>query len=199
MPRFIAVKPPRFEDCEVHPKHVKGQFCLEHQISVCCLCAITIHTGCKVLSVDDECKSISSSDITSTYDIISNLIENIKAVTTSLETNIEQLKVEKADALEDVQDMYHKVRSKFNEMYEKFKHETKENYQEQQMVLLKHQVQLEDQVARLETSLSDIDRLKGKPVDAKVFLKMQDVLNVIKESKQSLTISVLFFEPFQFQ
>ena len=85
---------------------------------------------CKVLSVDDACKSISSSDITSTYDIISDLIENIKAVITSLETNIEQLKVEKADALEDVQDMYHKVRSKFNEIYEKFKQETKEKYQE---------------------------------------------------------------------
>ena len=45
MPRFIAVKPPRFEDCEVHPKHAKGQFCFEHQISVCCLCATTIHTA----------------------------------------------------------------------------------------------------------------------------------------------------------
>ena len=123
MPRSIADKPPRFEDCEVHPKHVKGQFCFEYQTLFCCLCATTTHTGCKVLSVDDACKSISSSDITSTYDIISDFSENIKAVTTSFE----QLKVEKADALEEAQDMYHKERSKFNDMYEKFKQETKEN------------------------------------------------------------------------
>ena len=186
MPRSMADKPPRFEDCEAHPNHVKDQFCFEHQILLCSLCATANHTSCTALDVESACNNISSSEINSIYDTVRNFTENIKTVETSVEINIEQLKVEKDDTFKDAQDMYQKVLSKFNGMHEKFKQETEEKYKLQHNKLMKHQTQLKDQTARLELSLSDIDRIKGKTVDAKVFLKMQDVLNETKEANHEI-------------
>ena len=186
MPRSMADKPPRFEDCDVHPKRVKDRFCFEDQILLCTLCATSNHTSCTVLDVENACKNITSSEINSIYDSIKTFKENIKIIETSVDTNIEQLKVEKDDTFKDAQDVYQKVLSKFNEMYEKLKQETEDKYKPQRTVLLKHQTQLKSLITRLETSLSDVDRMKSKAVDAKAFLKMQDVHNEIKETKDEL-------------
>ena len=69
MPKSMADKPPRYDACDDHPKHLKDQFCCDHGTLVCSTCCSTSHAMCNTKSVADTCQYIQQSEIDTIRDV----------------------------------------------------------------------------------------------------------------------------------
>ena len=181
MPRSQADKPPRFSFCDEHPKHLKNQFCSVHKQLVCSLCSPLYHKNCSTGSVEDVSKSISSSETNDLYDIVSDMKSNLESSLTAVESNIDDLNVQKNIVLKQAQELYNKMVSKAKKWFDDEKSEIDTHYKEHLSVLKQNHTRINNTVSRIESSLRQIDILRSKPIDAKLFLRIQDILSDMKQ------------------
>ena len=180
MPRSQADKPPRFSFCDEHPKHLKNQFCSVHKHLVCSLCSSLYHKNCSTGSVEDVSKSISSSETNDLYDIVSDMKSNLESSLTAVESNIDDLNGQKNIVLKQAQELYDEMVSKAKKWFADEKSEIDTHYQSQILVLKQNHTRINNTVSRIESSLRQIDILRSKPIDAKLFLRIQDILSDMK-------------------
>ena len=181
MPRSQADKPPRFSFCDEHPKHLKNQFCSVHEQLICSLCSPLYHKNCSTGSVEDVSKSISSSETSDLYDIVSDMKSNVESSLTAVESNIDDLNGQKTIMLKQAQELYDKMISKAKKWFADEKSEIDTHYQSQLLVLKQNHTRINNTVSRIESSLRQIDILRSKPIDAKLFLRIQDILSDMKQ------------------
>ena len=181
MPRSQADKPPRFSFCDEHPKHLKNQFCSVHKQLVCSLCSPLYHKNCSTGSVEDVSKSISSSETNDLYDIVSDMKRNLESSLTAVESNIDDLNGLKTIMHKQAQELYDKMVSKAKKWFGDAQSEIDTHYQSQLSVLKQNHTRINNAVSRIESSLRQIDILRSKPIDAKLFLRIQDILSDMKQ------------------
>ena len=186
MPRSQADKPPRFSFCDEHLKHLKNQFCSVHKHLVCSLCSSLYHKNCSTGSVEDVSKSISSSETNDLYDIVSDMKSNLESSLTAVESNIDDLNGQKNIVLKQAQEPYDEMVSKAKKWFADEKSEIDTHYQSQILVLKQNHTRLNNFVSRIESSLRQIDILRSKPIDAKLFLRIQDILSSMKQYQDDL-------------
>ncbi|MEW8544063.1 MAG: hypothetical protein AB2693_11060 [Candidatus Thiodiazotropha sp.] len=201
MPQSQVDKPPKFRQCDDHPALVKDQFCVEHKNMICSSCS-SKHTNCIVQSIEDVCTNTSPSETNSLYDRVKELQDQVKEVGLSVETNIKKVKEQRKSMLKEVQILYEKLISKVNKLYQGMQSEIEANYQSQILLMSQHQEKINAIIAKLESSLKDIERLQGKAIDSKLFLKMQEsVCNInqttgeFRSLSQFLSFQDLSFSP----
>ena len=181
MPRSQADKPPRFSFCDEHPKHVKNQFCSVHKQLVCSLCSPLYHKNCSTGSVEDVSISVSSSETNDLYDIVSDMKSNVESSLTAVESNLDDLNGQKIIMHKQAQELYDKMVSKAKKWFADEKSEIDTHYQSQISVLKQNRTRIKNAVSRIESSLRQIDILRSKPIDAKLFLRIQDILSDMKQ------------------
>ena len=181
MPRSQADKPPRFSFCDEHPKHLENQFCSVHKQLICSLCSPLYHKNCSTGSVEDVSKSISSSETNDLYDIVSDIKSNVESSLTAVESNIDDLNGQKTIMLKQAQELYDELISKAKKWFADEKFEIDTHYQSQLLVLKQNHTRINNTVSRIESSLRQIDILRSKPIDAKLFLRIQDILSDMKQ------------------
>ena len=186
MPRSQADKPSRFSFCDEHPKHLKNQFCSVHKQLVCSLCSSLYHKNCSTGSVEDVSKSISSSETNDLYDIVSDMKSNLESSLSAMESNIDNLNGQKTIMHKQAQELYDKMVSKAKKWFDDERSEIDTHYQEQLSVLIQNHTRLNNFVSRIESSLRQIDILRSKPIDAKLFLRIQDILSSMKQYQDDL-------------
>ena len=181
MPRSQADKPPRYGKCDEHPKYLNDQFCSVHKQLICSLCSPLYHKNCSTGSVEDVSKSISSSETNDIYDIVSDMKSNLESSLTAMESNIDDLNGQKRSMLQQAQELYDKMVSKAKKWFADEKSEIDTHYQSQLLVLKQNHTRINNTVSRIESSLRQIDILRSKPIDAKLFLRIQDILSDMKQ------------------
>ena len=181
MPRSQADKPPRFSFCDEHPKHLKNQFCSVHKQLVCSLCSPLYHKNCSTGSVEDVSKSISSSETNDLYDIVSDMKSNLESSLSAMKSNIDDLNGQKTIMHKQAQELYDKMVSKAKKWFGDAQSEIDTHYQSQLSVLKQDHTRINNAVSRIESSLRQIDILRSKPIDAKLFLRIQDILSDMKQ------------------
>ena len=186
MPRSQADKPPRFSFCDEHPKHLKNQFCSVHKQLICSLCSPLYHKNCSTGSVEDVSKSISSSETNDLYDIVSDMKSNLETSLSGVKSNIDDLNGQKTIMLEQAQELYDKMVSKAKKWFDDAQSEIDTHYQSQLLVLKQNHTRINNTVSRIESSLRQIDILRSKPRDAKLFLRIQDILSSMKQYQDDL-------------
>ena len=181
MPRSQADKPPRFSFCDEHSKHLKNQFCSVHKQLVCSLCSPLYHKNCSTGSVEDVSRSISSSETNDLYDIVSDMKSNLESSLSAMKSNIDDLNGQKTIMLKQAQEVYDKMVSKAKKWFDDAQSEIDTHYQSQLLVLKQNHTRINNTVSRIESSLRQIDILRSKPIDAKLFLRIQDILSDMKQ------------------
>ena len=176
MPQSQEAKPPRFEDCEVHPKHVKNQFCFEHQILLCSSCSSANHNSCSVASVDDACQNIQPAEIDTLLDKMNDFRKGFEKISSSLDDNMKSLIQEKEMMVNEAKELYQKIISKADKLLRELIDEIDLNYKRYLSALSENQKRIQKASSRLDTSLNDIAQERGKCIDVKVFLRMHDAL-----------------------
>ena len=176
MPQSQADKPPRFHHCDDHPALLKGQFCCDHKNMICSSCSLS-HTNCTVQSIGDVCKNISSSETDSLYDAVRNLKEQAMSVMSSVKENIKKLKEQRKSILGEAQQLYDQIISKMKKIFQDMEADIEANCQSQILLMSQQQEKINAMIAKLESSMTDIEKFQGKHIDTKLFLKIQENIN----------------------
>ena len=182
MPKSLADKPPKYERCDDHPRQWKDLFCCDHKELVCSTCSNTNHKTCPTKSVDDVCKTISSSENGALCDAIKNLIDEAKSVKDAIETDIEDLAEQRNTMMQETKQIGEHVISKVNELFQNIQSETAKEYQFQNGKLNEKEEKINDIKTRMERILDDAKNLKGKPFDAKLFVNVYEHVQAINQS-----------------
>ena len=196
MPQSQADKPPRFHYCDDHPALVKDQFCCDHKNMICSSCSLS-HTNCTVQSIGDVCKNISSSETDSLYDAVRNLQEQAKSVMSSVKENIEKLQEQRKFILEEVQQLYDQIISKMKKIFQDMEADIEANCQSQILLMSQQQEKINAMIAKLDSSMTDIEKFQGKHIDTKLFLKIQENINdtnQITDEFRNVNKSLLFVD-----
>ena len=103
-----------------------------------------------------------------------------------MESNKDDLNGQKTIMLEQAQELYDEMVSKAKKWFDDERSEIDTHYQEQLSVLKQNHTRLNNFVSRIESSLRQIDILRSKPIDAKLFLRIQDILSSMKQYQDDL-------------
>ena len=183
MPKSMADKPPRFSFCDTHLRSRKDKFCPTHKALLCSQCVSSHHNDCRVASVEDACRPIPSSEIDALYDKVRDFKTNLTSVIAELDLNITELGKINADILKEVEDKKVKVMAKLDKLFQEMKTEAESTFQTRISDLGRDSRKLASMIERLDGSLTDIHKLKGNAVEAKVFLQIQDILKDVEQCK----------------
>ena len=187
IPKSQADKPPRFEYCDVHHNHHKDQYCNEYRVLLCKLCVPLHHQHCPVESVECTAKSIPSSDIDLFYDSVRDFKTQLLSPESHMKSYIEDLKRQRTKLLKEIQEIYDRTKSKLNKVFQDIKSDLESKYQSWFSVLSRDQKNIKDVTESLNSTLSDINTLKGKTIGTKAFLKIQDLLKSFEKYKRDVS------------
>ena len=196
MPQSQADKPPRFHHCDDHPALVKDQFCCDHKNMICSSCSLS-HRNCTVQSIGDVCKNISSSETDSLYDAVKNLKEQAMSVMSSVKENIKKLNEQRKSILEEVQQLYDQIISKMKKIFQDMEADIEANCKSQTLLMSQQQEKINAMIAKLHSSMTDIEKFQGKHIDTKLFLKIQENINdtnQITDEFRSVNKSLLYVD-----
>ena len=196
MPQSQADKPPRFHYCDDHPASVKDQFCCDHKNMICSSCSLS-HTNCTVQSIGYVCKNISSSETDSLYDAVKNLKEQAMSVMSSVKENMEKLEEQRKSILKEVQQLYDQIISKMKKLFQDMEADIEANCQSQISLMSQQQEKINAIIAKLDSSMADIEKFQGKPIDTKLFLKIQENINdtnQVTDEFRNVNKSLLFVD-----
>ena len=185
MPKSMADKPPKFDYCDVHQRRWKDQFCGTHKVLLCSQCVPLQHKYCPVESVDVACKSVPSSEINALYDKVNDFKTNLSSVVAQLGLNITELGKQSVDLLKDAQDLKDKSIAKIEKLFQEMTSEIKSTNKAQTLDLGQGKNKLIDIIADLEEALDEIDKMKGKTVDTKLFIEIQNILKDVEQYKSN--------------
>ena len=183
MPKSMADKPPKFDYCDVHQRSWKDQFCGTHKVLLCSQCVPLQHKDCPVESVDLACKSVPSSEIDVLYDKLNDFKTNLSSVVAQIGLNITDLGKQSVDLLEDAQDLKDKSIAKIEKLFQEMASEIKSTNKARTLDLAQGKNKLSNIIANLEEALDEIDKIKGKTVDTKLFIEIQNILKDVEQYK----------------
>ena len=127
------------------------------------------HKNCSTGSVKDVSKSISSSETNDLYDIVSDMKSNLESSLTAVESYIDDLDVQKRSMFKQVQELYAVMISKAKKWFANETTEIDTVYHSQLSVLKQMHAILNTVVSRIESSIAQINTLRSKTVDTKLF------------------------------
>ena len=196
MPQSQADKPPKFNHCDVHPTLEEDKFCLGHKTLICSSCSIS-HTNCIIQNVETVCKNVNASEADTLYDAVKDLQDQARSIMLSVETNVKKVEEQKKSMVKEAQKLYDTIISKANELLQDIHSDIEKNCQSQILLMSQLQDKIKNMIAKLESSLTDIGKFKGKPINTKSFLKIQEKLkdtNQITCELRSLYQSLSFVD-----
>ena len=202
MPQCQADKPPKFEYCAIHPKLLKNEFCSEHKSLICSSCSSTSHNKCFVGSVHKVCKTVNISEIDLLYNDVKIGQDQARSVISLLETNMKNLAEQKKTVLKEARTIHDQIISKINKLFKDMQSNIETLYQSQEAEITQQQERIDVLVKRFESVLTEAEKIKGKPIDTKLFLKIQDIVTDARQItdefraiNESLRLLSLSFKP----
>ena len=186
MPQSQQEKPPKFDYCAVHPKHLNDQFCCEHSELVCSECSKLDHKTCLIESVAIVSQQLPPSEIDELNRTVNQIKGKLEAELQKSLSYIELLKAGRKDSLKDVSELYDQIIQKLNNMFEEQLEEIEEQYQSQISILKQNEARIKTAMSMLESSISEIQAFTGKFIDTKLFLKIQEVLDETNQYRDEL-------------
>ena len=182
MPKTLADKPPKYGHCDAHSKRWKDVFCCDHKELVCPMCSDTDHKICLTKTVDDLCKTIQFSETDALCDAVKKLNDKTKFLKDAIETDIEDLAEHRNHLMQETKTLHESVISKVNERFQDIQSKTADEYQFQYEQLKESKEKINNINTRVRVALDETKMLKGKPFDAKLFLKVYEDVQVINQT-----------------
>ena len=182
MPATEADKPPRYKSCLIHNNQLKKQFCNKHRKMICSKCRISYHTNCKISDITDMCNAIDSTELDEFTMSLANCKMKMISTRSNVENNIFELKEQKADALENVKELYNKTISKVNQVYADTLVRVNSIFEKLLKELQSQTSKLCQMISNLNSILENAATMKRRPIDSKLFLELQDMADRANQS-----------------
>ena len=115
---------------------------------------------------------------------------NLESSLTAVESNIDDLDVQKRSMFKQVQELYAVMISKAKKWFADETTEIDTVYHSQLSVLKQMHAILKTVVSRIESSIAQINTLRSKTVDTKLFLRIQEILSDMKQNEDDLNTPI---------
>ena len=115
---------------------------------------------------------------------------NLESSLTAVESNIDDLDVQKGSMFKQAHELYSIMISKAKKWFTDETTEIDTVYQSQLSVLKQIHTRLNNAVSRIKSSIGQINTLRSKSVDTKIFLRIQEILSDIKQTKDDLNTPI---------
>ena len=202
MPKSMADKPPKYDTCDDHPKHLKDQFCCDHGILICSTCRSNDHNKCNTKGVADTCQYIQQSEVDKLCDVKKaykgQLFKFLSAVDQQRRKLIEQKKA----MLNMAQIAYDKILADVKRSYQNMKIVIEAEYDSQEATLSQTKQEIKNQMTRVNAAEISTNKIRGSAINVNTFLSLQDSVSNMRDSvaaieslKDSLHLTSLIFEP----
>lgn len=109
-----------------------------------------------------------------------------KSVKCSVETNIGDVEEQRKQQTSEIKHLQEDVISKVNTLFQNIQSETSSKYQSQNSHLNENKEKILDIITRTEEHLNETKKLKGKPIDTKLFLKIQEHIKTTNQTANDL-------------
>ena len=202
MPKSMADKPPRYDACDDHPKHLKDQFCCDHGTLVCSTCCSTSHAMCNTKNVADTCQYVQQSEIDTLCDVNKTYKSQLLKFYSSVDKHGEKLTEQKKTMLKEAQTTYDKILAEIKKSFQNVKAEIEAECGSQAEAISQAKQEINGQMTRADTEINFTDKLRGKQITVNSFLSLQESVSNTRESvaaieslKDSLSLISLSFEP----
>ena len=202
MPKSMADKPPRYDTCDDHPKHLKDQFCCDHGTLICSACCSPGHSICNTISVADICQYIPKFEVYTLSTVYSSYKHQLLQFLSAVEKHGMKLPEQKTTMLNDAQTAYDKILAEFNKSFQNIKTVIEAEYDSQEATVSQLKQDINAQISRVEAEINLTDEVKGRPINEKIFLSLQESISNTRERaaaferlKDSLNLKSLSFEP----
>ena len=202
MPPSMADKPPRYETCDDHPKHLKDQFCHQHGALICSICCSASHSMCDTKSVEDTCKYTQLSEVANLCDVNKSYKSQLSKFLSSVDKHGGKLIDQRQTLLTDAKTTYDKIIAEINRSYQNMKTviEAECDLQDKTVSQLKQEINA--QISLVDAEINFTNKVRGKPININTFLSLQESVSktrkcavVVKNLKESLNLTSLIFEP----
>ena len=202
MPPSMADKPPRYETCDDHPKHLKDQFCYHHGALICSICCSTSHSMCDTKSVEDTCKHIQLSEVDNLCDANKSYKSQLSKFFSSVDKRGGKLIDQRQTLLKDAKTAYDKIIAEINRSYQNMKTVINAECDLQDKTVSQLKQEIKSQISQVDAEINFTNKVRGKPINVNTFLSLQESVSktrkcvvVVKNLKESLNLTSLIFEP----
>ena len=202
MPSSMADKPPRYDTCDGHPKHLKDQFCYHHGALICSMCFSASHSMCDTKSVEDICKYIQLSEVDNLCDTNKNYESKLSKFLSSVDKHGSNLIDQRQTLLKDAQTAYDKIIAEINRSYQNMKTVIEAECDLQDATASQLKQAIDAQISLVDAEINFTNKVRGKPINVNTFISLQESVSktrkcvmVVKNLKESLNLTSLIFEP----
>ena len=115
----------------------------------------------------------------------------------SVKENMEKMEEQRKSILKEVQQLYDQIISKMKKLFLDMEADIEANCQSQILLMSQQQEKINAIIAKLDSSMADIEKFQGKPIDTKLFLKIQENINdtnQVTDEFRNVNKSLLFVD-----
>ena len=202
MPKSMADKPPRYDTCDDHPKHLKDQFCCDHGALICSACCSSSHSKCDTKSVADACQYIQPNEVDKLFDVNKAYKAQLLKFLSTVDKHGGKLAEQKKTMLKDAQTAYDKILAEIKRSYHKIKTVIEAESNSQDATVSQTKQEIKARISRVDAEINFTNKVRGSPINVKTFLSLQESISNTRENaaaieslKYSLNLTSLSFEP----
>ena len=164
-----------YPSCPIHSLS-EDQFCVSHCKLICQKCHVENHATCTVKFVTSVCETLDHTAVTEYKKWLNSLRVNSIEIKTFLGRNLESIEKHKISALSELQCNFSKANENLNQAFVDAKSEIEKTFDTHSSEIWAQISQIEGLNTKLEGSLKDAGILEGSKLDAKLFLKLLEII-----------------------
>ena len=202
MPKSMADKPPRYDTCDDHPKHLKDQFCCDHWTLICSACCSTSHSKCDTKSVADACQYTQQNEVEKLCDVNKAYKAQLLKFLSTVDKHGGKLAEQKKTMLKNAQTAYDKILAEIKRRYHNIKTVIEAECNTNGATVSQTEKKIKAQMSQVDAEINFTNKVRGSPINVKTFLSLQESISNTRESaaaieslKDSLNLTSLSFEP----
>ena len=186
MPRSVADKPIKYQDCELHIGYIKDRYCREHHTMLCSECLKQNHHRCHVDTITDLCKILGTDDIQSFMAVVDNIKFYVKNAQFMLQKNKSDLTKQQEKEIKRAEQVKQDMIQKANEMYNETVSGITKYYHNKIGEIKTCIVGLNDESHNLNEITKNLNRKVSIKLDPNLFIQMQQIVDTTQTCKREI-------------
>ena len=186
MPKSQAEKPVKYPDCTMHAGNITDHYCIDHSGMICSECLKPTHKNCTATPLSVISQGLGSTDIQQFETVVESLKQNVLSTKSALENNITDIEDQKEDLIKQAKEERDKIISKAGELYDNTVSMVSDACELKKSNIAKQIMTLDNIIRSLDETNSDISRKLNVKFDQNVFIRMQQIVEKVRENKSEI-------------
>ena len=186
MPKSQAEKPVKYPDCTMHAGNITDHYCIDHSGMICSECLKPTHKNCTATPLSVISQGLGSTDIKQFETVVESLKQNVLSTKSALESNITDIEDQREVLIKQAKEERDKIISKAGELYDNTVSMVSDACELKKSNIAEQIMTFDNIIRSLDETNSDISRKLNVKFDQNVFIRMQQIVEKVREYKSEI-------------